>query len=101
MMNYKILTNTDCYNEDAERHFNEIDEAYTKVMGCSLSSQTDVCAHFFGSRWFNDGVHVADITSLIQYLAIKDGVEFVQFENGNFGFVALYSGEENGFEIIR
>ena len=41
-----------------------------------------------------------DIDDAIQCLAIKDGVDMVQFSNGNYGFVAYYSGDTNGFEVI-
>ena len=33
-------------------------------------------------------------------VAIKDGVDMVQFANGNYGFVAYYNGGINGFEVI-
>jgi len=36
----------------------------------------------------------------IQHLAIKDGYDLIQFENGNYGYVAYYNGIENGFEIL-
>ena len=41
------------------------------------------------------------IDEAIQCLALKDGADLVQFENGNFGFVGYYHGfNENWFEII-
>ena len=36
----------------------------------------------------------------IDTLPIKDGVDFVRFENGSAGFVAYDSGFVNGFEIV-
>lgn len=35
----------------------------------------------------------------IQILAIKDGYDLVEFENGNMGYVAYYNGHENMFEF--
>ncbi len=34
-------------------------------------------------------------------LASKEGIDLVQFENGNYGFVAYYNENENGFEILE
>ena len=41
-----------------------------------------------------------DIDNAIEHLASKDGVDMVQFSNGNYGFVAYYNGKVNGFEVI-
>lgn len=57
--------------------------------------------HFFDSKYTHDCTRIMDIDEAVQCLAIKDGVDLVQFENSNYGFVAYYNGVENGFEIIK
>lgn len=42
-----------------------------------------------------------EIDEYIERLAIKDGIDLVRFSNGNIGYIAYYSGCENGFEIIQ
>ena len=44
--------------------------------------------------------YTTEVNDYIDKLAIKDGVNLVRFENGNIGFVGVYNGYENGFEII-
>lgn len=56
--------------------------------------------HFFNSPFRNDKIVYDTIYDGVQYLAIKDGVDLVEFDNGNLGFVASYSGELDGFEIL-
>lgn len=56
--------------------------------------------HFFDSVFRNDFTGSMNIDYAIECLAIKDGVDVVQYENGNYGFVAYYNGHENGFEIL-
>lgn len=55
--------------------------------------------HFFESPYSYDIIVKTDIDDAIEHLAIKDGVDLVQYENGNYGYVAYYSGVDNGFEI--
>ena len=57
--------------------------------------------HLFDSHYINETYIDEEINEAVQYLAIKDGVDLVQFENGNYGFVAYYNGYENGFEILN
>lgn len=99
---YEILTKNTCYSigesdEEKEALVNEQNEVL-ESLGYDLSAAYD--AHFFESGFFDDLTTYDDISSLIERLAIKDGVDLVRFENGNIGFVAYYSGKENGFEIL-
>lgn len=55
--------------------------------------------HFFDSDFFDEQITELTIDDAIQCLAIKDGVDLVQYKNGNYGYVAYYNGCENGFEI--
>ena len=57
--------------------------------------------HFFESRYTSNTEREMEIEDAIQCLAIKDGVDLVQFDNGNYGYVAYYNGVENGFEILN
>lgn len=60
----------------------------------------DYKIHFFDSKYTTNTKKEMEIVDAIQYLAIKDGVDLVQFENGNYGYVAYYNGVKNGFEIL-
>ena len=41
-----------------------------------------------------------DVNECLDSLAIKDGVNFVRYENGNHGFIGYYNSHENGIEIM-
>ena len=56
--------------------------------------------HFFDSYYTDEITIDMDIDYAIQCLAIKDGYDLVEFENGNLGYVAYYNGNKNGFEIL-
>lgn len=56
-------------------------------------------ATFLESYFFHEHIRKGTLNYLIQCLAVKDGVDLVQFENGKIGYVAYYSGHENGFEL--
>ena len=99
-MKYTILT---------EHHHGEIDSLVlfeeqkqkAKELGYVIDYfADDEYIHFFNSSFFDEKYVNLNIYDAIQSLALKDGIEFVQFENGRYGFVSFYSGEENGFEII-
>lgn len=99
---YSILTkksvlDIDCNKEDYEKEFNEIIEEQDKILPYS-----GICLiHFFNSAFFNESTEEMTINDAIECLAIKDGVDLVQFENKNKGFVAYYNTKINGFEIIK
>ena len=61
---------------------------------------TDYTIHFFSSTYTPEKTINICYNDAIQMLAIKDGCDLVQFENGNFGYVAYYNGNKNGFEIL-
>lgn len=42
-----------------------------------------------------------NLDDTIQRLAIKEGIDIVQFDNGNMGFMAYYNGNENAFEFKK
>lgn len=96
MIDYVIITRNRVYESEPEDILTEQLEKQ-KVLG--LDKENYLC-HFFDSPWFDEYTMELDIDDAIQHLAIKDGVDMVQFSNGNYGFVAYYSGEVNGFEVI-
>ena len=57
--------------------------------------------HYYDSYYTNDVIVSMQIHDAIQMLAIKDGYDLVEFENGNVGFVAYYNLNKNGFEILH
>lgn len=105
--NFKILTkksvmdipyeNDKQYTSENEKLVKEQNEIL-KDKGFDLSKLYNI--HFFESRYTYDSTSDMEIDNAIQCLAIKDGCDLVQYENGNYGFVAYYNGIENGFEIL-
>lgn len=104
---YKIITNKsvlDIPYENAEQ--NERDcEALVKEQDEILKANGFEFFKRYKMRMLNDRYEKdifinEEINEAVQYLSIKDGYDLVQFENGNYGFVAYYNGTENGFEIL-
>lgn len=96
MPSFFIITKNRVYVSEPEDIIAEQREK-KKILG--LDGDAYLC-HFFNCPFFNEFTLVTDINNAIQNLAIKDGVDMVQFHNGNYGFVAYYNGCVNGFEII-
>ena len=96
MLDYTIITRNRVYESEPEDMVREQEEK-RNILG--LNNGSYIC-HFFDSAWFDEGTIEMDIDDAIQCLAIKDGVDMVQFSNGNYGFVAYYNGRVNGFEVI-
>lgn len=107
--NYEIVTKRKLYDycdlpESEEERFREqLFEEQTEFVANEI--QTDnVIIHFIEDTAFQDEAYEyadkEDIDEMIQYLAIKDGVDLVRFSNGNLGYVAYYNGYENAFEIM-
>ena len=96
MLDYTIITRNRVYESEPEDIVREQEEK-RNILG--LNNKNYIC-HFFDSAWFDEETIEMDIDDAIQCLAIKDGVDMVQFSNGNYGFVAYYSGDTNGFEVI-
>lgn len=61
----------------------------------------DYKVHFFDSVFRDECTIYETLSNAIELLAVKDGVDLVRFENGNYGFVAYYNDYENGFEILE
>lgn len=97
MLDYIIITRNRVYENEPEDIVREQEEK-RNILG--LSNGSYIC-HFFNSVWFDESYREMDIDDAIENLAIKDGVDMVQFSNGNYGFVAYYNGKVNGFEVIR
>lgn len=56
----------------------------------------------FIGDWREDGYGVMeDLNECIDCLAIKDGVDFVQYSDGSLGCVAYYNGLRDAVKIIR
>ena len=96
MLDYTIITRNRVYESEPEDIVREQEEK-RNILGLNNGNYI---YHFFDSAWFDEEIIEMDIDDAIQCLAIKDGVDMVQFSNGNYGFVAYYSGDTNGFEVI-
>ena len=96
MLDYTIITRNRVFESEPEDIVREQEEKRNTL---GLNNGSYIC-HFFGSPWFDEETIEMDIDDAIECLAIKDGVDMVQFSNGNYGFVAYYNGRVNGFEVI-
>ena len=107
---YTVATKRELYEYcdmpevDEEKFREELSAEQNAILEREIKTQ-NVIIHFIEDTHFCDECYyytaATEITDYIQYLAIKDGVNLVRFPNGNLGFVAYYSGHENGFEIIQ
>lgn len=106
--NFKVLTgvsvmdipyeNETQYEKDCLALVEDQDDILIRQM---FKSTECYLLHYFNSEFFDECNITLTIYDGIDGLAIKDGYDLVQFENGNYGFVAYYNGNKNGFEIIR
>lgn len=99
MLDFTVITKHQVSNccDNPEKIVAEQEEK-RKVFG--LVDDDQYLCHFFESRFSNGRTAYYSIDDAIQYLAIKEGYDMVQFSNGNLGFVAYYGSEVNGFEIL-
>jgi hypothetical protein len=107
MLPYKILTrksvldipyeNDEQFTRDCTELVREQDNIL-KANGFDLFKKYKI--RLLDDRYKKDIFINDEINEAVQYLSIKDGYDLVQFENGNYGFVAYYNGVENGFEIL-
>ena len=100
--NYKVLTSKSILDINTE---NETETMALWEEQSSLLPKANIFyVHVFEDKHYMDEHFFTtnNIEDEIQILAIKDGVDLVQFENGNIGFVAYYNGHKNGlnFQLI-
>lgn len=106
MKRYVIITKHQVYGDYDPEDEREVELRYEEqvskleTLGFKYKWGTNYLCHFFDSVFFDEDTNITSIPEAIEYLAIKDGVDLVQFSNGNYGFVAYYNGYKNGFEII-
>ena len=105
--NFIILTSKsilDIPYENDSQHEHDVlllvDEQYNILKSNGIGFSKCYKLHFFDTPYTSDHTTVMEIDEAIQCLAIKDGYDVAEFKNGNIGFVAYYSGVENGFEIL-
>lgn len=107
---FKVLTSVSALGipyETDEQHerdmFALIDEQDKILESLMFKRSSTECylLHFFDSAFFDEMNIALSIDDGIEGLAIKNGVDLVEFENGNIGFVAYYNTSYNGFEILR
>ena len=107
--NYTIVTQRKLYDycDIPETEYEKFCEELWKEQSDFVAKEIEtknVILHFIEDSAFLDEayeyVSKSEIEDMIQYLAVKDGVDLVRFSNGNLGYLAYYNGYENAFEII-
>lgn len=105
-MNYEILTTRSILDIPYEN-----DEQHEKDCAALVKEQNEIVSelcpseyykvHFIEDPYYCDDyvMYTTDLDEAIQYLAIKDGVDLVRFDNGKLGYVAYYTSHENCFEF--
>ena len=106
-MNYKVIgmnfSKSPLYADSASSDWSEFYENQMNDFYSVYPNNTKVVYHFFDSAFRNECYEIGctnDINDYIDSLAIKEGINFVKFESGNYGFVGTYGRNENGFEIM-
>lgn len=105
---FKILTNKSILDisyksdEQHERDCLELVDEQNSILEKHMYHINSVyLLHFFDSAFFDDCYLGLTLYNGIERLAIKDGYDIVEYENGNIGFVGYNNGYYSGFEIIR
>lgn len=107
---YEVVTKRKLYDycdlpeEEEDKFREELWQEQNDVLNKEITTE-NVIIHFLEDTHYCDECYryaaTKEINEYIQYLAVKDGVDLVRFSNGNLGYIAYYSGHENGFEIIQ
>lgn len=104
MPQYKILQQRDVrdipylssaqYQEELDAHWKEQQRMVYKYAG----KKELYIGHFFQNTGRYKKI-TDELQNLMQYLSVKEGINFVLFANGKYGFVGYYGVMENGFWI--
>lgn len=106
MRDYKVITKKsvlDIQNEISELNSDLQEKALDELWNeqTNLIKGEYFAVHFIEDKYYQDERYIisTDILTTVECLAIKDGIDLVQFDNGNMGFVAYYNGHKNAFEF--
>lgn len=103
MPGFEIVTKTHLYDIDIDDYDAYValwDEQCDKLEELGIDVNGRYKLHFFDSAFFDEYETDSYVGESTQFLAIKDGIDLVRFETGNYGFVAYYNNHCNGFEIL-
>lgn len=107
MKSYTIATEKTLYDIDFDNELTEINElaALTKEQNSLIDLYTSKNCVVCITNW-NDKKSYYTFTrtskeELLQYLAIKDGIDVIRFEDGKIGIVAYYNGKEEYLQTIE
>ena len=104
MPTFEIVTKTHLYDIDIDDYDAYValwDEQCDTLCKKGFDLDKSYRLHFFDSAFFDEYETDDYIGESTQFLAIKDGLDLVRFETGNYGFVAYYNNHCNGFEILK
>lgn len=108
-MNYKILNTVsvmdipeDIYETEIERHNEETDDILTEngIVMTGAYANTRYKCEFWENKRSETETRTVTIYDAIEMLALKEGADVVEYENGNIGIVGYYNAWENGFIIL-
>ena len=109
-MNYKVLNKMsvmdipeDIYETEIERHNQETDDILfdNDIVMTGAYANTEYVCEFWENKRAETETRTVTIYDAIEMLALKEGTDVVEYDNGNIGIVGYYNAWENGFIILR
>lgn len=109
-MNYRILNSVsvmdipaDTYETEIERHNEETNDILFEndIVMTGAYANTEYVCEFWENKRTETEVRTVSIYDAIEMLALKEGADVVEYDDGNIGIVGYYNTWENGFIILR
>ena len=84
--------------DENEKRYNDFVD---RLKNSGINPNTDIFIQFVGEWRKSDSLHsLYGIDEIIECLAIKDGIDYVLFNDGKYGIVAYYNGRKDIAKII-
>lgn len=106
-MEINVVTDFELYDIEPEQederiqHLTKLQERKLKeLMGDAYAYQIVFLPSHFGNGITYFRADIDSVLDEVQCLAIKNGVDLVQFPDGNYGFISYYNSKRDGFKII-
>lgn len=90
------------YETEIERHNEETDDILSEngIVMTGAYANTRYACEFWESKRSETETRVVTIYDAIEMLALKEGTDVVEYEDGNIGIVGYCNRWENGFKIL-
>lgn len=95
---YSQYGNTEQLDDELIKHNEFIINEFKRLFPENKTAVFRFIDNGYDEQFFTYGT--ADFMDCIDRLAIKEGVNLVRFESGNYGIIGTYGSYTNGFEVI-